>query len=300
MHTHKAHPEWSLRQVGAEVGCDHKTVKLWLDVHKRTGDVKDKPRSGRKALVSQPAIAQLSSIATKEHSTAKFSASRLSKELQGPGGASVSARSVRRNLRAAGWKYGYAKNILMLKPVHKAKRLAYARKHLNARTSYAKYLFTDSKVFQLHRTAGKAGVKLWYPQGCRPHSAVAKRSRGVHVYLGVAKFGVTAPIFVTGGGSQKSEHINPKTGNAFSGVGAAEYQRDVLPKLIRGGNMLFANSAHWATEWILQQDNARPHTAASTKALLQELMPNRVEQEWPPMSPDLSWIENMWAWIEGS
>ena len=298
VHTHKTHPDWSLRRVAAEVGVHHKAVKHWLQVHKRTGGVNDQPRSGRKPLVSKAALSKLRSAAVKKHSAVKFSASRLSRVLHSQGEARASVRTVARTLKAAGWKYGFAKKVLALTASHKAKRLAWAKRHLSKRTSLASYMFSDSKVFLLYRTAGKAGVKMWYPQDCRPNSAIAKRSKGVHVYLGVTKYGVTVPIFVTGGGSQKSQHINPKTGKAFTGVGAAEYQKDVLPKLIHEGNRLFALSSRWGAEWIFQQDNARPHTAASTKEVLQRLMPNRVEQQWPALSPDLSWIENVWAWAE--
>ena len=73
----------------------------------------------------------------------------------------------------------------------------------------------------------------------------------MHVYLGTTKFGVTAPVFVTGGGSQKSSHTNPKTGKTLTGVSAVEYQQDIVPKLIQEGNktlMLvgkFKNKSHF-------------------------------------------------------
>jgi hypothetical protein len=44
---------------------------------------------------------------------------------------------------------------------------------------------------------------------------------------------------------------------------------------------------------IFQQDNAPSHTARDTKVFLQQ---NGVEVlEWPPYSPDLNPIENLWA-----
>jgi hypothetical protein len=79
-------------------------------------------------------------------------------------------------------------------------------------------------------------------------------------------------------------------------VCAKEYQNDVLPRLLSEGKRLF-KGARWADSWMLQQENARPHVDAGTRAFLQERMRERV-LEWPPASPDLSWIENLWAWMD--
>jgi len=43
----------------------------------------------------------------------------------------------------------------------------------------------------------------------------------------------------------------------------------------------------------LQQDNATPHTSRTTKAWMREK--GIIILKWPPCSPDLSPIENLWA-----
>ena len=298
VHTHQQDPTLSDRQIGATVGADHKTVRHWIEVHQRTGDAKDKPRSGRERLVPEGAIHKFTGIAAQAHSNELFSAQKVSQVLSSELDVTASVRTVSNSLREAGWKYGHAQRMLMLKPAHKERWLAFAKKHLSKRTAFASWMFTNSKLFQLHKTAGKPGVKVWYPSDCRPINAVVKSGSLLHTYWGATKDGLTPPIVATGGGSQLSKHINPKTGSLYTGVSALEYQHDILPKLIHEGTKIFAASGRWGAEWILQQDNARPHTAATTKLALHQMMPSRVVLDWPAMSPDLSWIESIWAWAE--
>lgn len=299
MHTHHEHPDWSYRRIGAHVGATHRTVGLWLDCYARTGDVKDQERPGRKPLVDRAARQQARQMAIDGEAEDLSCSAMLAETVQGEIEQLPSDRTLRRVFRGEQWLYGLPKPALVLTAQQKQKRLTFAKRHLGIKTAFSKWMFTDSKVFQLHKTAGKKGHKVWYLKGYRPTCRILKASQGVHVYAGVTKFGVTKPIVVTGGGSQKSAYINPKTGILYPGVSAVEYQHDVVPKLIKQGNQIFAAAARWPTEWVFQQDNATPHTAKDSKRLLTEQMPGRVILDWPPNSPDLSWIENIWAWVQG-
>ena len=50
---------------------------------------------------------------------------------------------------------------------------------------------------------------------------------------------------------------------------------------------------------ILQQDNAPPHTAKSTREYIAEQQVFDVVPDWPPRSPDLNVIENLWGYLAG-
>ena len=59
---------------------------------------------------------------------------------------------------------------------------------------------------------------------------------------------------------------------------------------------LFPNASNLTHgNFILMQDNAPPHRSRSTSNWLTV---NRVEKfDWPPYSPDLNPIENLWGWL---
>ena len=288
---YKMKPEASLRELSELAGCSKGVVQRTVAKLKNNLSLQDAPRSGRPQSLQGAGLARAVQIGV---GSSVGSSKHVSEQLSSEGFPVVHPNTIRRAYRREGLCYGRAKRGLLLNDKIRAARLAFATKHGAGRTDFRGVMFTDSKIFVLD----KAGDKVWYHEGNRPTVAVPKSSIKVHVYYGVTFFGATKPVFVTGGGSQKSETLNPKTGIPLRRVGAEEYSKNVLPNLLADGDKLYSGERSYARKWIFQQDNAPAHTAGLSKGVLESRMSGRWIMDWPACSPDLSWIENVWAWAD--
>ena len=290
-------PQASCGVIAKRAKVHPRTAQLWIQRNKEGHSLKDRPRTGRKRLLSPAMLAELKSIAVKQTRTTAISSQKLAQHLQRTFAVTVSALTVRRALKAHNWSYALAPKAPLLKPSHKLQRMRWAQHHLTKRTCFAKWMFTDSKIFYVENIGTGRGLKFWAPPGPRRVCPTSMSTLGVHVYWGLTKFGVTKPIIVTGGRSKRSDFIDPRTGSPFRGVCAQEYVQQVLPTLKQGGDLQFGLQGRWSSEWIFQQDNAAAHASSVTKQALKKMFPNRHVTDWPAKSPDLSPIENMWAWV---
>ena len=168
------------------------------------------------------------------------------------------------------------------------KRVAFAKANRNR--PWTKVMFTDSKYFYLNQLAGRKGPKRWVLAGSKPTQAGVKFPSKVHVYAGVSYHGKTDLHFATGTTGLKSTFSKTQRG-----VGALEYQAVLEQTLLPQARKIF--SRHSIRDWTLQQDGAPAHTASSTREFLEQQGID-VLRNWPPNSPDLSWIENIWGWTE--
>lgn len=288
---HKSKPEASQRDLARLANCSRGVVQKAMAKWGKGLPLEDAPKSGRPHSLQGENLARVVQLGV---DMPVGSSRTVSEQLARDGLPVVHARTVCRAYCRAGVKYGRAKKGFLLTPDKKVRRLAFARRHGGGHTDFKGVMFTDSKIFVLD----KEGGKVWYMDGKRPTSSLPKSSIKVHVYYGVTLFGATRPVFVTGGGSQKSKAVNPKTRQPLRGVGSLEYSSEVLPRLIADGDMLFSGKRVYKNDWIFQQDGASSHTAKVSKGVLNARMPGRWMQDWPASSPDLSWIENVWAWAD--
>jgi hypothetical protein len=194
-------------------------------------------------------------------------------------------------------KYRRAPPRKELSPQTKAKRLAFAK--ANMKTKWKLVLFTDRKKFQFKYPGVKVGPGKWL-KGSEEHLASQVNHAGtVNVYAGLSPYGLTLAHEVAGTKGLKTSFGNKK-GQGAKNITSEEYETVMKKTLLPGGRTLFSQGGGQAS-WVFQQDNDPAHKLAS---IYLKTWNNKhgssvqLLQNWPPNSPDLNPIENVWGWME--
>ena len=158
-----------------------------------------------------------------------------------------------------------------LKEIHKTNRIIFWTNYLL--NPYPNVIFTDESTVQIR--IAKPGI--WRRRGMYPPGSFSEKDPhpiSVMVWGGIGPRGYRTPLLRFDGSVTSSSYCNSIKKN----------------HIIENINSIFGNT------WTWQQDNARPHTAINTKVILLPLMPHLMP--WPAKSPDLSPIEQIWAYIK--
>lgn len=183
-----------------------------------------------------------------------------------------------------------------LSAANKAKRLAFAE--ANKRRSWKNVMFTDRKKFYFRYPGSRVKPCQWIVKGSTRRATTVNHPLGLNVYAGITVHGVTRAHIVAGTSKHKTKYNN-KNGAEARNITAAEYTDVVKSTFLRDGARLFG--VEGVSSWQLQQDNDPTHRAA--RAAVSEFNMRKASSisilgDWPPNSPDLNPIENLWAWVE--
>ena len=294
VHLKQLNPSWSYSKIGKHIGCSHHFVNRWVARHQQSQHVSDKPRPGRPQKADAEAQQHIYMAAQLPECT---SAADIAANMERATGSKISSSTVTRLLRRKGLQHLRPRVVPMLTATQRLNRVRFARTALRRELcSWRRTMITDSKYFRLQAMGRPAG--RWCTHATRGTVARPKHSIAAHVYMGITYHGTTTLKFVTGTHKQASKYINPKTKQPHTGVAKDEYNDVLQCHFLPEGNRLFQHVGKWSGNWQLQQDNAPPHKTASNMTFIADNVPGGHFLEWPANSPDLSPIENLWAWMD--
>ncbi|KAL7828173.1 hypothetical protein AOLI_G00313250 [Acnodon oligacanthus] len=256
-------------QVAASFGVSPSTIsKLKAKVH-ITGDVRDRPRSGRpkKTTPQEDRFLTLSVLRYR-----RLSSTDLQSRFAGRYGRRLSAQTIRNRLHAANLRSHQAARRPAMTALHRQARLRWCRQHMHWNLNmWRKVLFSDESRFCLRKLDRR--VKVWRRRGDRYADCCTDRvtsfgGGSVMVWGGISLTGKTRLVIIGGN------------------LTAERYRDEILqPVAVPYLHSLGPNS-------ILQDDNTRPHRAGIIRDYLQNLGVERME--WPASSPDLNPIKHLW------
>lgn len=290
----------SIKKAARRAKLSVKAATLWIKRYKTTGGVEDLPRAGRPTIMSATARARAYEL-LKDGDLQGANDVAIKLQREGLTKRRVSRSTVLRAVKLEGEQRGEplvahrGRPAKKLSKDTKAKRLAFAL--ANKQTCWKKVMFTDRKRFLFSFLGQKVNRVQWVVKGAQRQAAAVNHPQSLNLYAGITRWGVTQ-IHVVAGSSQHKTTFKNKKGQLAKSITAEEYMTVVSDTFIPQGSSMF--SAQGFGSWVLQQDNDPTHKVAAAvikssnkkRGSSISLLPN-----WPPNSPDLNLIENLWGYV---
>ena len=249
---------FEVNQLAQSTGLCVRSVKNHLQKFLQGGLSERQPGSGKTTKLNQEQVEALVAL-VQEHP--EYPSRKLAAWCTNQFGFDVGYKAVIRTLKVNGFKSWKKKRVLKLTPINRENRLAWCVLHQDA--NFEDVWFSDESSFELYR----AKNTYWALE--QPTIETRGYSPKVGVWGAISARGKTELQFYT------------------SSINSERYQEILVGVLIEEANTLYPEG------WKLQQDNAPPHVSKVTKEWMVEHGVHALP--WPPHSPDLNPIENVWA-----
>ena len=246
----------SMECIATELNVNINTVSLWINRYKQTGALKVLPGQGRHRKTSEDQDKDIINIAKQIGKDVTIS--EIKSQLATKD-LKLSNNTIIGRLRCDGFQCGYPIIKPLLTEEHKRRRLQFA--HDNCDTNWCNVIFSDeTTIFK-----GGSRKKLWFSSETNNVIQCVRRPIKRNLYGCMTIGGVEAfKIFRT---NMKSD----------------EYM-DILNETL---------VTIYNDKYLYQHDNCPAHKSKKATAFL-ERHGIKVLKNWPPNSPDLNPIENVW------
>lgn len=296
----------NISQAARACNVSLKVARTWIKRFQETGTVACKEGQGRKQLLS----AEDASLAVDLLISDKFEgAEAVAKEVSRRQKIKVIlhrttlGRAAKRQAVVEGrdYKADRGRPCKDLADDTKSQRLAFCKKWNKPRFKafWKKVLFTDRCKFHFRYPGCKVSrVQYVYKKDGKRRAKISTHPQTVNLYAGICFFGVTSCQEVEGTTKFKASARNKK-GELARNITTERYKTVLRDGLLPSGNAVFKK--HGISSWVFQQDNDPTHKVASAVIKVWNGgSTSKVEllDPWPPNSPDLNPIENVWSYVQ--
>jgi transposase len=291
----------SIKGAARALSMPRSVVQRWVQRFNSTGGVEKHSSKGRSPALAGAAAEKALELLLAEGCSG---ADSVAQQLHSQGTTSKKLhkttiiRAATRLAKAKGTpiKHVRSKPAKQLTAATQRKRLQFAL--ANKSRDWRRVMFTDRKKFLLCYPGVKVNPTGWVPQGSTRQALTVNHPQCINLYAGITSHGVTSCHTVAGSSKHKTTYKN-KQGTSAKNITAAEYKSVLESTLLPEGTRLFSEQG--ITHWVLQQDNDPSHGDASSsvkKWTRQGASNVELLLNWPPNSPDLSPIENVWSYVQ--